>query len=238
MTPPEKIDARTALIAAASKLFTRKGYEAVSTRELAEAAGVNLAAIQYHFGSKAKLFIETVHCMMEQVGCNRADLLAHPLPKNRDAAAALLCQFVRDYLSYILLSSEPRACRMVFREIHGAASQDPELFPQFIDSVVEKFIRPTDDRLLEIVACAAPKLSRAEVELTVQSIIGQCVFYGTHQPFVERLRNANPATEEQVRSIGSHIAAFTLRALGFGDQAKLIVETFASLSTTDGTERT
>ena len=227
MTPSDKIAARDALIAAASQLFTHKGYEAVSTRELAEAAGVNLAAIQYHFGSKAKLFIEAVHTMMEQVGCNNADLLSQPVPKEPDAAAELLCQFVRDYLTYILLSNEPRACRMIFREVHGTASQDPELFPHFIESVVEKFIRPTDDRLIEIVSRTAPGLSKSEVELTVQSIIGQCVFYGTHQPFVERLRGTNPASTDQVRIIGTHIANFTLRALGLGDRSKLISKAFA-----------
>lgn len=235
MTPPDKIAARDALIAAASQLFTHKGYEAVSTRELAEAAGVNLAAIQYHFGSKAKLFIETVHALMTQVGCNNADLLTHPIPKDPNAAAALLCEFVRDYLSYILLSKEPRACRMVFREIFGAASQDPEMFPQFIESVVEKFIRPVDDRLIEIVASAAPKLTPQEVERTVQSIIGQCVFYATHQPFVERLRGQTPATPEQVQLIGAHIATFTLKALGFADISNLVLETFASVNVPDGT---
>ena len=127
---------------------------------------------------------------------------------------------------------------MVFREIFGAASQDPEMFPQFIDSVVDKFIRPVDDRLLEIVGCAAPKLSRTEVELTVQSIIGQCVFYATHQPFVERLRSQNPATQDQVRSIGAHIATFTLRALGFEDKSKLVSRTFAALDIPNGSKNT
>lgn len=46
-------DAREALIEAAKTLFIEKGYDGVSTREVAEAAGVNLGAIQYYFGSQS-----------------------------------------------------------------------------------------------------------------------------------------------------------------------------------------
>lgn len=230
MTPPDKIAARDALITAACQLFAAKGYEAVSTRELAETAGVNLAAIQYHFGSKAKLFIEAVHAIMAQVGCNHADIMAQPIPSDPLLAAEVLCEFVRDYLSYLLTSKEPRACRLVFREIFGAASQDPEMFPQFIDSVVEKFIRPLDDRLIAIVSRAAPSMPEVQVKACVSSIIGQCVFYATHQPFIERLRNCDTSSIEQLRTIGACISDFSLKALGFGDQAKLINKVFSSMS--------
>ncbi|TVK95822.1 hypothetical protein AYJ01_03535 [Shewanella algae] len=47
---------RDALIEAARSCFTLKGYERVSTRELARKAGVDAAMIRYYFGSKAGLF--------------------------------------------------------------------------------------------------------------------------------------------------------------------------------------
>lgn len=49
-------DAPTRLIHAAIELFGRKGFEATSTREIARAAGVNIAGIAYHFGSKQGLY--------------------------------------------------------------------------------------------------------------------------------------------------------------------------------------
>jgi len=39
----------------AEELFASKGYEATTVRDIAEAAGVNLAMISYYFGSKEKL---------------------------------------------------------------------------------------------------------------------------------------------------------------------------------------
>lgn len=42
--------------AAARTIFTRKGYAATKTRDIAEEAGMNLALLNYYFRSKEKLF--------------------------------------------------------------------------------------------------------------------------------------------------------------------------------------
>jgi AcrR family transcriptional regulator len=60
---------------AARRVFTRKGYAATRTRDIAEESGYNLALINYYFRSKEKLFdiimlehLQTfVHSVMEHV---------------------------------------------------------------------------------------------------------------------------------------------------------------------------
>ncbi len=49
-------DARSRLLMAAIRLFALQGFAKTSTRELAEAAQVNVAAISYYFGDKAGLY--------------------------------------------------------------------------------------------------------------------------------------------------------------------------------------
>jgi AcrR family transcriptional regulator len=49
-------DARHRLVHAGLRLFAGKGYTNTTTRELADAAGVNVAAISYYFGDKAGLY--------------------------------------------------------------------------------------------------------------------------------------------------------------------------------------
>ncbi len=49
-------DARLRLQQAGLRLFAHQGYARTSTRELAEAASVNVAAISYYFGDKAGLY--------------------------------------------------------------------------------------------------------------------------------------------------------------------------------------
>jgi AcrR family transcriptional regulator len=53
---PDTGDTRARLLQAAIRLFAHQGFARTSTRELAEAAQVNVAAISYHFGDKAGLY--------------------------------------------------------------------------------------------------------------------------------------------------------------------------------------
>jgi len=48
----KKVDTSTTLLEAARKMLRQKGYTALSTRDVAAAAGVPLSQIHYHFGSK------------------------------------------------------------------------------------------------------------------------------------------------------------------------------------------
>lgn len=61
--PKGESDVRARLVDAARQLFTSLPYEKVTTRMLAEHAGVNIAMIRYYFGSKATLF----QSMLEEV---------------------------------------------------------------------------------------------------------------------------------------------------------------------------
>ncbi len=56
MTEINTAAARERLLHAALNLFAQQGYATTSTREIAEAAGTNLAAIKYYFGDKAGLY--------------------------------------------------------------------------------------------------------------------------------------------------------------------------------------
>jgi TetR/AcrR family transcriptional regulator, regulator of cefoperazone and chloramphenicol sensitivity len=49
-------DARSRLLDVGLRLFAQQGYSKTSTRELAEAASVNVASISYYFGDKAGLY--------------------------------------------------------------------------------------------------------------------------------------------------------------------------------------
>lgn len=53
-----EIDTRTRILDAAEALFTEEGFEATTLRQITAAAEVNLAAVNYHFGSKEELIRE------------------------------------------------------------------------------------------------------------------------------------------------------------------------------------
>ena len=49
---------RTAILAAAERLYAERGFGDVTLRDIVAAADVNLAAVNYHFGSKDELIAE------------------------------------------------------------------------------------------------------------------------------------------------------------------------------------
>ena len=55
-----ELNTKTALIQAAGELFAQHGLEGTSVRAIAEKAGSNIAAVNYHFGSKENLYKETL----------------------------------------------------------------------------------------------------------------------------------------------------------------------------------
>lgn len=52
----EELTTEQKIIAAARLVFTKKGYAATRTRDIAEEAGINLALLNYYFKSKENLF--------------------------------------------------------------------------------------------------------------------------------------------------------------------------------------
>jgi AcrR family transcriptional regulator len=68
-------ETRQRIIEAAEKLFARRGIEGVSIRDITQAAGVNLAAINYHFGTKSALAADVFKHCIDPLNRRRLELL-------------------------------------------------------------------------------------------------------------------------------------------------------------------
>ena len=69
------VETRQRIIGAAEKLFAMRGIEGVSIRDITKAAGVNLAAINYHFGTKSALAAEVFKHCIDPLNARRLELL-------------------------------------------------------------------------------------------------------------------------------------------------------------------
>ena len=70
-----KPSARQRLMDASEQLFAEHGWNAVSIRTIVAAAGVNLAALHYHFGSKEQLLAEIFTARAKPIAEERMRLL-------------------------------------------------------------------------------------------------------------------------------------------------------------------
>src|SRR5437773_3855978 len=71
-----EIDTKTKLLNAAERLFSDKGIEAVSHRDIALAAAVNLAALNYHFRSRQTFIRAVIKRRVEPINAHRLAALA------------------------------------------------------------------------------------------------------------------------------------------------------------------
>lgn len=166
---------RATLVRVALDLFGRKGYDATSTRDIAGAAGVNIAGIAYHFGGKAGLHKacgELVASFLAErlsalsVGDPAADAGLAP-----DEAAALFEASITGLARFMLARPEAEAiARFMVRE-----QMDPT--PTF-EILYHGLIRPRHERLCRLWARATGEEPESEaVIIAVSALFGQVMFF-------------------------------------------------------------
>jgi len=201
----EADDPRVRILSAAGQEFAEKGYEAATVRDICTAAGVNGAAVNYYFGDKQRLYIESVkHAHRERVRqVPPPDWLPGTPPETK------LRDFVGNMIERMLgFDQPPWQVRLMLREILHPTDACREL--------VEDYIRPHFTMLVDILdELAAGSLSAAELRRVGLSVVGQCFLYRAAGDVVGMLI---PAAEidrlHTPEQLADHVTAFSLAALG------------------------
>ncbi|MGC0380454.1 TetR/AcrR family transcriptional regulator [Streptomyces sp. SAI-129] len=89
MAPP---DTRTKILDAAEHLFAEHGYSGTSVRAITDLAGANLAAVGYHFGSKAELLAAVARRVTEPIIAAQSAGLDELLARTPDPPVAELVE--------------------------------------------------------------------------------------------------------------------------------------------------
>lgn len=107
--PKERTDARHKLLTHARDLFVVMPYDKVSTRLIAQKAGVNIAMIRYYFGNKEGLFETMVRETLQPMKNKMESLM-----KNGDYGN--LTDFMRTY--YFEMNKVPQFPRLISQVMH------------------------------------------------------------------------------------------------------------------------
>jgi len=128
---------RTRLLDAAREVFSQQGFQGATVREICRRAEANVAAVNYHFGSKDGLLAETLN-FTQLKAMQLANIKASDCPKMR------LHLFIRDFMLMLLDEKTPSSqCRIMAREL---ADPSPAL-----DKIVHEAIAPLHKFLGELV---------------------------------------------------------------------------------------
>ena len=86
------------ILGAAETLFAQRGFDGASLRQLTSAAGVNLAAVNYHFGSKEKLVEQVFRRRLDALNAQRLTALAKVANQPGTRLEDVLDAFIRPAL--------------------------------------------------------------------------------------------------------------------------------------------
>jgi len=196
-------DTRERLLAAAGSVFADKGFEAATVRDICQQAGANLAAVNYYFGDKERLYIETVKAAhrlrAEQVPLPRWSAEVPPTDKLRGFIETMLTRLVKD-------PSPPWHVKLMMREVFQPTAACAEL--------VREFFRPHFELLLEILDGLLPaNTPEVKRHLVAFSIVGQCLHHRFAAPVVQMLVGEEEYASYTPQRLAEHISRFSIAAL-------------------------
>ncbi len=198
-------DPKARLIEAAGEVFAHRGFRSATVREICRRAGVNVAAVNYHFRDKEGLYVAVLEHSLQLARRNYPPDLGL-----RDEATPeeKLRAFIYSLLLRILGEGVPAwHGKLMAREI-----SDPT---DALDKLVKSSIRPLHVYLVSIICELIQEEKPAkgersdEIFLCAMSIIGQCLQHFTGRRIVAALRpkSFDPA---DIEGIADHITRFSL----------------------------
>ncbi len=150
----------------AAVLFAQHGYASTTTRQITEEAEVNIAAVNYHFGSKENLLIEVLDGIVGPLNDERLALLDEleegETPDVEAVLRAFLLPDVRTLLA--LRDRDPALPRFVSR-MYSEGSE-------FMAQVVGRQFAVTRRRFVAALSRALPELSEDEVLWRLNCVVG------------------------------------------------------------------
>jgi AcrR family transcriptional regulator len=194
---------RQALIRAGLDLFGRNGFDATSTREIAQAAKVNSAGIAYHFGGKDGLrqaCAEAIIARMQAVLVGGATSIAMAVdPVDRDMAAEQLLSLVDRMVAFLTTAPESELiARFVVREMLTPS-------PAF-ETIYGGLFEPVHRRVCRVWAAATGMAPEAPAtRLAVFAAIGQVVYLRIARPAVTRRMGWDDVGPDEARAIAETI---------------------------------
>lgn len=190
------------LLHAGRKVFAEHGLENATVRDICSQAGANVAAVNYHFGGKERLYSAVLQDYIELENERHprdAGVTKDSSPKDR------LRAYLRSFLLQILGDGTPdneRLGKLVTQEFIEPS--------QYFGEIFERHCRPAQNLLLEIVREMLPDADEITILRCTSSITGQCVLYNVAKEAINRMSPELALKSDNIENIVDFILNFSL----------------------------
>ncbi len=190
---------RADLVAAARTLFSERGYDGASVRAITHAAGANLGAVTYHFGSKRSLYA----AVLEQ-GLRPLAGRVHDVARGEGSALERMLGIVKAYFDH--LADNPDLPRLLLQEV-AAGKQPPSVVIEIVRSIKEAIAG------LQLQGVAEGSVREGHPVLTALSVVSQPVYLALVAPLLRAVGPVDLSHPPTCRMALEHTLAFVRAGL-------------------------
>jgi AcrR family transcriptional regulator len=199
-------DTADRLLDVAERLFGERGYDGVGMRLLAEAAGVNLGAATYHFGSKQALYLAVFHRRFRPMDAER-------LRRLREAVARAQGRPLPVEVIVECLLRPPFESGIGNTAFQQFLARNLLLPPSFLHRALHREVGPTMAEFAAALHQALPHLPGDLLHLRSMFAMGSLAMFSTHAKTMPGMRNREVREAVLREMIGYVTAGMTSPAL-------------------------
>ena len=193
------------ILDAAEELFMQHGFEGASMRMLTTRAGVNLAAINYHFGSKDALIEAVFHRRLDAMNAERIaqlDRLEQEAAGAPLTAEAIIRAFIGASLRMI---EDARGGGRNFIRLLGRAYTEPA---KPIRALIGQMYAPAMERYKAAFTKALPELPKDELVWRMHFMFGTLAYTLAATDTVQLIAGCKPEDRYDARLLEDRLTAF------------------------------
>lgn len=157
------------ILGAAESLFAQQGFAGTSLREVTSRADVNIAAVNYHFGSKENLINEVFRRRLDELSEQRLGALKTAREQSPGDLQAVLAAFIEPALA---LSLDRQGGSAFVRVLARAYAEKDERLRQFVSEHYGHVMR----EFSKAMAACLPELPRDTLAWRLDFIAGALTY--------------------------------------------------------------
>jgi AcrR family transcriptional regulator len=195
------METRQRLLDAAGEVFALKGFADATIREICGKAQANIAAVNYYFGDKQKLYAAVFANLLLQ-----ADEGPGPADAADESAEDRLRGFIRQFLKHLLDPGQPSWFgRLMAREMSEPTG--------ILQSFVEDYVRPREAKLQAIIREIVGELPPRIIAKCSVSVVGQMMHYHFARPILKEISPIYANLDQHIEELADHVTRFSLGGL-------------------------
>jgi AcrR family transcriptional regulator len=203
---PEHVT-RTRILDAAEALFMQHGFEGTSMRQLTSRAGVNLAAVNYHFGSKDALIQAVFRRRLDPMNTARIAELAKLESSGSLSPETIIRAFVGPSLRLV---EDAKGGGRNFTRLLGRTYTEPS---RTLRALIGQMYAPTMERYKTALERALPQMPKDELVWRMHFMFGTLAYTLAATDTVQLIAGCKPEDRYDAQLLEERLTAFLLAGL-------------------------